>query len=579
MATFNVNNVNDGNIQTVSINHRRGAPRRMVSPDRYIHREISIVVFIGLALFTAGIHCFIVGAYTVHRVSRIIGAHVLFAAVFYVFGWRCYIHPYYWSELRHIPTVPGCPIWGQFFDIITEECGVPQRRWHHQYGPYIRYFFPFGAERLSIAGEEGLRHMTQRNPYNYPKPVRAKKWMERILGEGVLLAEGETHALQRKALAPAFSGPGIRALTPVFWEKAVLMSKVWKESFERQNKKVLSVEVLDWLNRCTLDIIGKAGFGYEINSLTERNNNVRRAYQLVFNFSPSARIQHGVQAFWPVTKHLPTQMNRDVEEARSIIIDKAMEILNARLNEAENNRGGKDILTLIARENKNIKASGEEGLSFDEMRDQVMTFLGAGHDTTATAVTWALHLLAQHPEVQEKLREEIRKHFFFLFEETTRNDPKNWYHDPHKLPYLEKVCRESLRFIPPIPMTVRQTVTDDQIGPYFIPKGTVIYMLANVTNRLKDFWGPTADEFNPDRWDELPDTAQGHAYFTFLAGPRSCIGRKFAETEMKILLCALLSKYEFYPNFEWEDPEEHKMWRLVLRPLEGVHLHAKILEN
>jgi cytochrome P450 len=89
---------------------------------------------------------------------------------------------------------------------------------------------------------------------------------------------------------------------------------------------------------------------------------------------------------------------------------------------------------------------------------------------------------------------------------------------------------------------------------------------------MPEYWGSTSNEFNPDRWDNLPNTYTTNAFMTFLQGPRGCIGRKFAETEMKLLLCSLLSKYKFERDFQVEDPEELKMWRLVLRPRDGVSL-------
>lgn len=98
-----------------------------------------------------------------------------------------WIFPFYISELRHIPTVPGFPLWGQFLTIITTECGVVQRDWHQKYGPIVRYFFPFGSERLSVTDDDAIKQMTVRNPYNYPKPQRARIWMRQILGEGQAL--------------------------------------------------------------------------------------------------------------------------------------------------------------------------------------------------------------------------------------------------------------------------------------------------------------------------------------------------------------------------------------------------------
>ncbi|KAK3383722.1 cytochrome P450 [Lasiosphaeria ovina] len=505
------------------------------------------------------------------------------AVPFYIFVWLSYLYPLYFSELRHVPTVPGFPLWGQFFTIITEECGVPQRRWHKDHGPIIRYFFPFGAERLSIADDEALKHMTVKNPYNYPKPVRAKLWMVRILGEGILLSEGQEHVHQRKALTAGFSIQSIRALTPIFWEKSLLMSKLWSNEMETAKVTTQSFEVLEWLNRCTLDIIGKAGFGYDINSLEDPDVPIREAYRLVFAFDLFSRLLHGLQAFIPASKHIPAKMNRDMETSRGIILDKATEIITTKLDEAENNAGAKDILALIAKENKKLKEAGEPGLSFNTMRDQIMTFLGAGHDTTATGVAWTIHLLSTHPEVQSRLRDEIREHMPFLFDASARHEGGGIDEallaaaDPDKLPYMDNVCRESLRYIPPIPMTVRQSLEDDTIGPYRVPGGTVIYVLANTINRLPSFWGDTADEFDPDRFDALPDTVVPNAYMTFLQGPRGCIGRKFAETEMKILLCCLLSLYEFERDFDTPDPEEWKMWRLVLRPKEGVTVKASTL--
>lgn len=498
-------------------------------------------------------------------------------APLYLVVWLSWLFPFYFSDLKDVPTVKGFPLWGQFFSIITEECGVPQRRWHEKHGPIIRYFFPFGAERLSVADDDALKHMTVRNPYNYPKPVRAKLWMVRILGEGVLLAEGAEHVHQRKALAPGFSIQSIRALTPVFWEKALLLSRCWSKEMKDSSAKT-SFEVLEWLNRTTLDIIGTAGFGYDIDSLVMPETPIREAYRLVFAFDIGSRILHGLQAFIPASKYIPAKMNRDMDISRGIIVDKATEIIQEKQSQAEMNTGGKDIISLIARDNKKLQDKGEAGLSFETMRDQIMTFLGAGHDTTATGIAWTLLLLAKHPKIQTQLREEIRNYLPFLFDANTRNDTANQATaDPDQLPYLDKVCRESLRYIPPIPMTVRQSLADDTLAGYRIPAGSIIYVLANAINRLPMYWGETADQFDPDRWDNLPETWTNNAFMTFLQGPRGCIGRKFAETEMKVILCALLSLYEFERDETTADPESWKMWRLVLRPKEGVSLNVKAI--
>lgn len=502
------------------------------------------------------------------------GLAVLIVAIYWCV-WRGWIFPVYFSELRHVPTVGGFPLWGQLIPIISEECGLPQRRWHREHGPIIRYYFPLGCERLSLADDMAIRHLTVKNPHNFPKPLRAKEWMVRILGDGVLLAEGDQHTYQRKTLNPGFSIAAIRTFVPIFWAMALKMVNLQQREMEASGKPFIVFEVLEWLNRCTLDIIGEAGFGYTINSLENPTLAIRYAYKLVFNFDLASRVLHGLQAFFPSSKHIPAQMNRDMELARSIILKEATTIIDEKLGEAEQNPYAKDVLALIAQENLMLKGKGEAGLSFVTMRDQIMTFLAAGHDTTATGTAWTIHLLSIYPGVQHRLRAEIRRYMPYLFDEDWTYDREMVLLDPDHLPYLDNVCRESLRYIPPIPMTVRESVEDDVIEGYKVPAKTVIYMLSNAINRMEWFWGDDADSFDPDRWDKLPKTFCPNAFMTFLQGSRGCLGRKFAEVEMKILLCVLLSRWEFARDYSTPDPEDWKMWRLVLRPKEGITVVAK----
>ncbi|KAK4128624.1 cytochrome P450 [Parathielavia appendiculata] len=516
-----------------------------------------------------------------HPTCQTVPLWVVTGILIYWAFWRSWIFPRYFSELRHIPTVRGFPLWGQFIPIVTEECGVPQRKWHRKYGGIIRYCFPLGTERLSIADNRGIKHVTSKNPYNFPKPLRAKLWMTRILGNGVLLAEGHEHAYQRKTVNPGFSIRAIHSFVPIFWQKGLRMVDLQEREVIWNNASERTIEVLEWFNRATLDIIGKAGFGYDIGSLEDETLPLREAYRLCFNFDFESRLLHGVQAFFPKTQYLPSKMNDDINKARAIIINKATEILTERRSRSGVDPNAKDVLSLITQEDMALREKGEPGLSFETMRDQIMTFLGAGHDTTATGATWTIHLLSIHPDIQERVRNEIREYMPFLFDRSWTYDPDTMaLPDPDQLPYLDKVCRESLRFIPPIPMTVRESVEDDCISGYHVPAKTVTYMLSNAINRMEWFWGEDADEFDPDRWDNLPKSAVPNAFMTFLQGPRGCIGRKFAEVEMKVLLCCFLSRWEFVRDDSTPDPEDWKMWRLVLRPKYGVTVKCKpVLET
>jgi cytochrome P450 len=128
-------------------------------------------------------------------------------------------------------------------------------------------------------------------------------------------------------------------------------------------------------------------------------------------------------------------------------------------------------------------------------------------------------MLAKHPDIQGKLREEIRSRMPFLFDPEAREVEENIEKaDVDLLPYLEDVCKESLRYIPSIPMTVRKTIADDTLAGYFIPAGTTVYLMANTINRLPMYWGETANKFDPSRWRDLPDTYTTNAFMTFLQG-------------------------------------------------------------
>ena len=508
---------------------------------------------------------------------RVFGATFGANILIYLAYW-CYIFPFHISTLRKVPTVPGFPLWGQFFTIISTEVGTPNREWHKKHGPIVRYFFPFGAERLSIADDDALNHMCIKNPYNYPKPDRAKQWMVRVLGEGVLLAEGSPHKHQRKALSPGFSIQSIKALTPIFWRKALLLSRLWERDMIVAKTDSMTIEVLEWLNRTTLDIIGEAGFGTDLDSLEHPETPIREAYRLVFAFDIQSRVLHGLAAFIPLTKYIPAKMNRDILQSRNIIMSKATDIV--RQKHQKTHAKDKDIIALIVKDNMRMEAAGEAALSFETMRDQVMTFLGAGHDTTATGVAWTIHLLSTHQDVQDRVRAEIKKHYPFMFDPSARNDVDRLSKlDADNLHYLDNVCRESLRYIPPIPMTVRETISADRLGGYDVPAKTTVYIHANAIHRLPSFWGGNADVFDPDRWDHLPKDHTTNAFMTFLQGPRGCIGRKFAETEMKCLMICLLSMYRFERDLTVDDPESWKMWRLVLRPRDGVACLVTMLEE
>lgn len=369
-----------------------------------------------------------------------------------------------------------------------------------------------------------------------------------------------------------------------FWEKGLRLREVLHEDVI-QRPTDTSVEMLDYLNRSTLDIIGRVAFAFDIDSLNDPEVPLRQAYSRMFAFDLTSCISQAIAMYLPWTRRIPTKMNRDTARSAKAISDAASQIVNSKLQEDEGAFAppSKDILSLIVRQNQTLGKTDGDKLSFEELRDQVMNFFGAGHDTTATAVAWTIDLLSKHVSIQNQLREEIITNFPIL----SQSDLDSCRADAalaegnllDRLPYLANVCNESLRFIPPVPIVIRECVEDTVLSGYYIPKGTNIFISSNAINRLPWLWGPTGDIFDPDRFDNLPKRWVPGAFQTFLEGPRGCIGRKFAETEMKVLLCCLLSRFKFERDERWPDQEERKNWRIVLRPRDGIKVRLRLASD
>lgn len=194
--------------------------------------------------------------------------------------------------------------------------------------------------------------------------------------------------------------------------------------------------------------------------------------------------------------------------------------------------------------------SGE--FSDDDLVNQMMTFLLAGHETTASALGWAICLLCQHPAMQTRLSQEIRNNL----PDPRRADSTITCDVVDRLPFLNAVCNEVLRLYPPVFTTLRVAARDTSILGHFVPKGTTIILSPRVVNTLRTLWGDDAAEFNPERWMGQGKMYAGgsdsnYSFLTFLHGPRSCIGQNFARAEFACLLAAWTGAFDT----EFEDPD------------------------
>lgn len=513
--------------------------------------------------------------------------------------WTIWIYPLFVSPLRKLPEPSGNHwIWGQFRRIIAEPSGKPMRAWfvlaQERLGislltgicrvneipndGILRYRGLFNQERILVCSPKALAEVLVTNNYAFQKPHSIRWSIGRILGVGVLLAEGDEHKMQRRNLTPAFAFRHIKDLYPVFWRKAREATQAMTVAFRGQ--EVAEVEVASWASRATLDIIGVAGMGRDFGAIQDADSLLVKTYQKVFKPSKQAQILALMGLFIPVwfLNALPLRRNEDINEASAKIRSVCRDLIQEkRAKLADKKQPDVDILSV---------AIESGGFSDENLVDQLMTFLAAGHETTASAMTWAIYMLSRYPEVQSRLRKEIHERL-----PSVDSDVDITSLDIDHMPYLNAVCSEVLRYYSPVPLTIREAVHDTTILGHPVRRGTRIMIVPWATNFDYQLWGSDADTFNPDRWipraeGDKKATASGgassnYAFLTFLHGPRSCIGSSFARAEFACLLAAWIGRFEF----ELQNPEDMDEKNITIkggvtaRPEHGMHVKVKVVEG
>ncbi|KAI4135313.1 MAG: hypothetical protein LQ347_000766 [Umbilicaria vellea] len=495
--------------------------------------------------------------------------------------WKVIVYPKLLSPLRHLPHPTGASFFnGHFGRISKEPTGIPQQEWINQLpnDGLIRYTALFNSERLLITTPKALGEVLVQKNYEFIKPAQVRNGLGRLLGVGVLLAEGEEHKLQRKNLMPAFAYRHVKDLYPVFWTKScemvqAIMKEISQESNKEQGTSSAVIEFAGWASRATLDIIGVAGMGQDFNAIQDPNTELNATYRKVFQPNREAQMLGMLSLFLPIwlVRAIPVQRNDDIVVASATIRRVCRQLIQQKQEKLNNKEKRVDVDILSV-------ALESGGFSEENLVDQMMTFLAAGHETTASVMTWAVYLLCKHPEIQTRLRAEVREHLPSIDDSSTILTDKVL----DKLPYLHAVCSELLRVYAPVPITLREAAKDTTIVGQFVPKGTTIILASWAVNMSKELWGEDASDFNPDRWLGPGRTNTGgaesnYAFLTFLHGPRSCIGQAFARAEFACLLAATVGRFEM--ELENKDMVIEIKGGITSRPKDGLRVIMRPAEG
>jgi cytochrome P450 len=379
------------------------------------------------------------------------------------------------------------------------------------YGDVVRYRGMWVSHQLSHP--DHIQHVLQANFANYRKG-RGYNILKLSLGEGLLTSEGALWQRQRKMTQPSFQGQQVARFVSTMTENALAMLRRW-ESHATQGE---TFDVVPDFMRLTLQIAAQVLFTANLEADAE---SIRRTLEIGRDYSVER-----AWALFPPPLNWPTKRNREYRAALAHIhgiIDRII---------AERRRAPAritDLLTML------MEARDESGapMSDQQLRDEVITLLTAGHETTTLALAWACYLIATRPETMERMAAEAA----FL------NGRAPAYEDLMKLRYSRMVVEESMRLYPPVWTMSRTAVNEDEIGGYYIPAGSEILIFPYITQRHPKWW-PDAEVFRPERFAPENSAARPrYAYLPFGAGPRTCIGLNFAMTEILVVLALILQRF------------------------------------
>ncbi|KAJ3005192.1 UNVERIFIED_CONTAM: hypothetical protein HDU68_004710 [Siphonaria sp. JEL0065] len=459
-------------------------------------------------------------------------------------------------------------------EIIKEEAAAPYYRWTKQFkSGIIRYYQMFNKPRIFVSSSTALRRIFGTHSHLYGKDPTSFEAINRFLGKGLLTIEDSFHKRQRGIINPIFRVKHINCLIPTFILSAQELMKSWDSTLKASQSKDIQFELSGEMSKPTLDVIGRAGFGYDFESVNNGESPLYHSYTVALSsFTLAEALINNLAPF--LNWILPSRRAKraKLESIRLEIRSQCELILQARKDAIKaGDETATDLLTVLLK--ANASEDEKNRLNDEEVMAQVMTFLAAGHETTSVALTWTIDFLANNPRAQSKLREELREQL-----QERESEPSVEYVTSTNT-YLDAVCKESLRLVPPAPITNRITVEDDLLDGYRIPKGTVVLVSPAVNHRLEEYWGADALEFKPERWISSADNTEDSdsrrpfgAYMPFLLGPRNCIGQRFAILEMKAILAVLVRGFEFV---KVEGQVIKKKLRLTWKPEPGLQMIVK----
>ncbi|EIM84997.1 cytochrome P450 [Stereum hirsutum FP-91666 SS1] len=498
------------------------------------------------------------------------------------------------ASLHEIPgPQPDSLITGNLKTILGLNAWDFHARLAKSYGNVVRIWGFLGDTHLYIKDPRALYHILTKEQYVFEETDMFIKTNKSTFGMGLLSTLGEHHRRQRKLLNPVFSIKHMRYMIPIFFRISHQFTDILNKKIDQSDGSA-EIDALDWNTRVALELIGQGGLGHSFNSLDEHSesrystalktlvptltklNLWRQVFPWVADLgTPALRRWIGTNLPWPDLNRVVYLTDIMEETSKTIFYSKKAALERGDDAVALQVGEGRDIMSVLMK--ANMEAAEKDRLPDIELLGQMSTLTFAAMDTTSTALSRILHLLSMNQPVQDRLREELvnaRKEAGGDFD----------YDALMGLPFLEAVCRETLRMYPPLTQLLRTarkdtilplgtplSVNGNTLSELFIPANTGIFIAVKAVNISPELWGADAGEWNPERWlSPLPESIANAGIpgvyantLTFLGGGRACIGFKFSELEMKVVLSLLITNFRYSPskkNIEWKSTNIATPW-------------------
>ncbi len=417
-----------------------------------------------------------------------------------------------------------------------------------QYGDVLKY--PVGFWTIYVVSDPaGVRHVLQENSRNYSKATFQYSLLGLVAGQGLLSSDGAFWLRQRRLIQPAFHRDRLMRLATLTTDATAAMLDRWDGVASRGDALDIDGEMM----RLTLEIVGTALFSVDLANDADALS--RAALATLDHIAHRAR---SPLAFPPT---MPTPRNRAFMMALRTL-DRAIFDLIARRRRDPDEADDLLSMLMLARD-----AETGEGMNDKQLRDEIITFLIAGHETIASLLVWTWYALSLHPAVERKLHDELT---------TTLSHRPPTMDDLSRLPYTRMVVDETLRLYPPSWISTRRAIECDTIGGYRIPANALIVMSPYLTHRRVNEW-PNPEGFDPERFTPAENAARPRfAYFPFGGGPHLCIGQSFALVEAQLIIASIAQRY----RLALTTGQQIEVAPLVtLRPKHGMLMHLARREN